>query len=68
VFLPRRDNHALSCALPLSGPVKSMLLRSDLNEIRRVIYAARDRGDLVGPPRVLWNICAAKPTTVRRLP
>jgi len=49
------------------GPVKSMLLRSDLNEIREVIYAARDRGDQSVRPAVMEYL-RSQTHEVRRLP
>ncbi|MEH6673472.1 phosphoenolpyruvate--protein phosphotransferase [Sulfitobacter sp.] len=49
------------------GPVKSMLLRSDLNEIREVIYAARDRGDQSVRPAVMEYL-RSQTNDVRRLP
>ncbi|WP_138922816.1 phosphoenolpyruvate--protein phosphotransferase [Sulfitobacter sp. BSw21498] len=49
------------------GPVKSMLLRSDLSEIREVIYAARDRGDQSVRPAVMEYL-RSQTNDVRRLP
>ena len=49
------------------GPVKSMLHRSDLGEIREVIHAARDRGDQSGRPAVMEYL-RSQTNEVRRLP
>lgn len=49
------------------GPVKSMLHRSDLGEIREVIHAARDRGDQSVRPAVMEYL-RAQTNEVRRLP
>ncbi|MFU1607063.1 phosphoenolpyruvate--protein phosphotransferase [Sulfitobacter pontiacus] len=49
------------------GPVKSMLHRSDLGEIREVIHAARDRGDQSVRPAVMEYL-RSQTNEVRRLP
>ncbi|WP_289082910.1 phosphoenolpyruvate--protein phosphotransferase [uncultured Sulfitobacter sp.] len=49
------------------GPVKSMLHRSDLGDIREVIHAARDRGDQSVRPAVMEYL-RSQTNEVRRLP
>ncbi|MFV8558531.1 phosphoenolpyruvate--protein phosphotransferase [Sulfitobacter sp. SBS6] len=49
------------------GPVKSMLHRSDLGEIREVIHASRDRGDQSVRPAVMEYL-RSQTNEVRRLP